>query len=170
MVQCDPESTAGLDANGGRLTCPAIVENAGQQQRLGAAGRRCQAAPYRAAMVASTVSEEVFAIWEAARVRIAERAAIREVQEGHQQELDQLRNQLANNRIAGQADDDNGQQGQDRRAQAHRQHIIDNLLTLRCPNQACRAAFLDFVGCMALECHACSTAFCGYCELLHRPA
>ena len=162
-VQADPETAAGLEADGGRLRCPAIVGTVAQQ-RLGA-GRRCQATPYSAAMVASTVSEETFAIWEAARVRLAEREAIREVQEGHQRELDRLRMQLANNGVAGQAD--GGQQGQEGRAEAHKQHIIDNLLTLRCPNQACRAAFLDFTGCMALKCHACSTAFCGYCESCH---
>lgn len=41
--------------------------------------------------------------------------------------------------------------------------IIDRVLTLHCPR--CKAAFLDFDGCLALKCarRGCGCAFCGVC-------
>jgi hypothetical protein len=47
-----------------------------------------------------------------------------------------------------------------------RVHIIDYILTLRCP--ACSKAFCDFDGCFALRCadeqgHGCGAAFCAFC-------
>ena len=46
---------------------------------------------------------------------------------------------------------------------APRNHIIEDILTLRCPRPDCRAAFVDFDGCLALVCHACKCGFCGVC-------
>ena len=43
----------------------------------------------------------------------------------------------------------------------HRTHIIDNILTLKCPS--CSVAFTDFEGCFALTCSNCSDNFCGWC-------
>ena len=44
---------------------------------------------------------------------------------------------------------------------AHRRHIVENLLVLRCPR--CAQAFVDFQGCFALRCNRCNAAFCGWC-------
>ena len=44
-----------------------------------------------------------------------------------------------------------------------RKKIIQDILTLKCPRQHCRRAFLDFDGCFALTCGACTCAFCAYC-------
>jgi hypothetical protein len=44
-----------------------------------------------------------------------------------------------------------------------RQHIVENILTLRCPYENCRRAFLDYDGCNALQCSTCSGYFCAYC-------
>ena len=44
----------------------------------------------------------------------------------------------------------------------HRLHIAENILTLKCPRAACRRAFLDYTGCMALYC-ACGCGFCAWC-------
>ena len=43
--------------------------------------------------------------------------------------------------------------------------IVDDILTLRCPRAACRQAFLDFDGCLALQCRreGCGAHFCGIC-------
>jgi hypothetical protein len=43
----------------------------------------------------------------------------------------------------------------------HRNHIIENILTLKCPS--CDVAFLDFTGCFALTCNNCDDNFCGWC-------
>lgn len=44
-----------------------------------------------------------------------------------------------------------------------RKHIIDNILTLKCPR--CGQAFVDFNGCMALTCSrgGCGCGFCALC-------
>eukprot|EP01047_Picozoa_sp_COSAG01_P082414 COSAG01_NODE_16820_length_1201_cov_1.062613_1_plen_53_part_10 len=36
-----------------------------------------------------------------------------------------------------------------------RKHIVEELLTLKCPREACRQAFIDFTGCFALTCGRC---------------
>jgi hypothetical protein len=43
----------------------------------------------------------------------------------------------------------------------HRKHIVDSLLTLRCPR--CAQAFVDFSGCFALTCSRCRAGFCAWC-------
>lgn len=45
----------------------------------------------------------------------------------------------------------------------HRLHIVENILTLKCPRDACKAAFIDFDGCFALTCSRCRCGFCAYC-------
>eukprot|EP00439_Symbiodinium_sp_Y106_P076235 s87_g15.t1 len=39
-------------------------------------------------------------------------------------------------------------------------------LSLTCPNKECQQVYVDFEGCMALECGICRQNFCGYC---HKP-
>jgi hypothetical protein len=41
------------------------------------------------------------------------------------------------------------------------QSTRENILTLKCPR--CGAAFVDFEGCMALNCAVCGVGFCGWC-------
>ena len=45
----------------------------------------------------------------------------------------------------------------------HRLHIVENILTLHCPREGCRAAVLDFDGCFAVTCSNCRCGFCGWC-------
>jgi hypothetical protein len=44
-------------------------------------------------------------------------------------------------------------------------HIMENILTLRCPRSKCHRAFVDFYDCCALTCSNvnCGAAFCAYC-------
>ncbi|CDF32339.1 unnamed protein product [Chondrus crispus] len=49
----------------------------------------------------------------------------------------------------------------ERRAEILRLEIIDQILTLRCPN--CRMAFIDFDGCFDLTCDGCMHHFCAWC-------
>ena len=44
-----------------------------------------------------------------------------------------------------------------------RNYIADNILTIRCPNERCGAAILDFTGCLALICARCSAGICAKC-------
>lgn len=50
-----------------------------------------------------------------------------------------------------------------RQAEIIRLEIVDDILTLRCPKQDCRMAFVDFTGCFALTCSNCRTQFCAWC-------
>ena len=48
----------------------------------------------------------------------------------------------------------------------HRNHIIEVLLTIKCPNRRCQVVFImdkDFDECFALRCSSCATNFCGWC-------
>ena len=49
----------------------------------------------------------------------------------------------------------------ERRAEILRLEIVDQILTLRCPN--CRTAFIDFDGCFDLTCNGCTHHFCAWC-------
>ena len=44
-----------------------------------------------------------------------------------------------------------------------RKHIVDELMTLKCPREGCRQAFVDFTGCFALTCSRCNCGFCAWC-------
>ena len=48
----------------------------------------------------------------------------------------------------------------------HRNHIIEELLTIKCPNRRCQMVFVmdkDFDDCFALKCSGCGANFCGWC-------
>jgi hypothetical protein len=49
----------------------------------------------------------------------------------------------------------------DRQAHDTRKHIVDTILTLKCPR--CSTAFADFDGCFALTCSSCTCGFCAWC-------
>lgn len=42
-------------------------------------------------------------------------------------------------------------------------HVVDQLLTLRCPKRSCGAPFDTFDGCWALTCRMCAVEFCAAC-------
>jgi hypothetical protein len=42
-------------------------------------------------------------------------------------------------------------------------HIFENILTLRCPKEGCGMAFIDFTGCLALTCPRCKAGICAKC-------
>jgi hypothetical protein len=51
----------------------------------------------------------------------------------------------------------------ERRVQEARLHVVEDILTLKCPRRDCRQAFVDFNGCYALTCSRCRAGFCAYC-------
>lgn len=50
-----------------------------------------------------------------------------------------------------------------REVETLRLNIVDEILTLHCPRESCRAAFMDFDGCFALTCGVCRAQFCAWC-------
>lgn len=51
----------------------------------------------------------------------------------------------------------------ERNAEQHYRHIVEEVLTLHCPNPTCRQVFVDFENCYALTCGKCKQAFCAWC-------
>lgn len=49
----------------------------------------------------------------------------------------------------------------ERKAELLRLNLIENVLTLKCPN--CTLAFIDFDGCHNVTCHNCRLSFCAMC-------
>ena len=48
----------------------------------------------------------------------------------------------------------------------HRNYVVEELLTIKCPNRRCQLAFImenDFDECFALSCTHCRINFCGWC-------
>lgn len=51
----------------------------------------------------------------------------------------------------------------EREAELVKLKIVDEILTLRCPNKDCKMAFFDFDGCFAVTCNSCRHDFCAWC-------
>lgn len=83
------------------------------------------------------------------------RFAEREVTEALQAQKQALESEFARIRLIDDRDE--------RQAELLRLQIIDEILTLKCPNPDCRKAFMDFEGCFALSCFVCGTTFCAWC-------
>jgi len=121
-------------ATEGRVRCP---------------GRPCDAAPYPDADLAKNLSAVVFRRYSEARLDLLEQRKTAELEGQMQARLDAELRRL-------QALDE-----QQRRVRAVRNHIVEEILTLKCPR--CGQAFLDFVGCFALQCSRCPCGFCAWC-------
>ncbi|KAK3283858.1 hypothetical protein CYMTET_8463 [Cymbomonas tetramitiformis] len=55
------------------------------------------------------------------------------------------------------------EQGLEDTVERHRDHIVQRLLTNRCPRAGCQAAWYSFDGCNAVKCYRCNGAFCPFC-------
>lgn len=118
----------------GRVRCP---------------GRPCDAATYPDVDLARCLSAAVFQRYTESRLDLLEQRRAAEMEGEMKARLDaELR------RI--QALDE-----QQRRVRMVRNHIVEEILTLKCPR--CGQAFLDFVGCFALQCSRCPCGFCAWC-------
>lgn len=121
-------------ANEGRVNCP---------------GRPCDAMAYPDVDLAKQLPAHVFEKYTKARVDLLEQRRAAELEVEMQARLDaELR------RI--QALDE-----QQRKIRTIRHHIIEHILTLKCPR--CGQAFVDFTGCFALQCSRCPCGFCAWC-------
>lgn len=121
-------------ANEGRVCCP---------------GRPCDAAAYPDVDLAKRLSAAVFHRYTESRLDLLEQRRAAELEGEMQVRLGAELRRL-------QALDE-----QQRRVRAVRNHIAEEILTLKCPR--CGQAFLDFVGCFALQCSRCPCGFCAWC-------
>mmetsp|Transcript_4403 Transcript_4403/g.10386 ORF Transcript_4403/g.10386 Transcript_4403/m.10386 type:complete len:201 (-) Transcript_4403:152-754(-) len=104
---------------------------------------RCTAEPFSDQEVALRVESEVHKAYVQAQRRVIE-----------QQAVDELRREIETKMRCDVSQS---------RVEHLRLRVIEDILTLRCPNKDCGQAFLDFDGCFALTCSKCSKYFCGYC-------
>lgn len=105
----------------------------------------CNSTHFSDADVACNTTAQAFAVHIQARMRLIEQRVSTEVESRIALELRSL---LAMN-------------PHERRVYEARKHVVDNILTLRCPR--CDQAFFDFDGCFAISCSACQCSFCAWC-------
>ena len=104
----------------------------------------CEAPCFADVTLAKVLPEDVFKQYQVAKDRVAEQRINAELEAGFEQ-------RLARQREGGAA-------------QLVKEHIVDNILTMRCPR--CKQAFIDYNGCMALTCSraGCGCGFCALCQ------
>jgi hypothetical protein len=111
----------------------------------------CKAQPFRQVFVIRTLPESKASEFALGCQRSKERVVLEEYKHS---ESERLRREGASSEIE----------------RAHT-HIVDNILTLRCPNERCGAAIFDFTGCLAIKCNRCKSGVCAKCfELCGRDA
>jgi hypothetical protein len=101
------------------------------------------------ARVAAAIPEAAF---------VAYIAKLNEAQESRVHQEWQLRMQAE---LAAQERQLRGELSRAESIAAHRRHVCEQLLCLRCPQ--CSCVFVDFSDCFALACSRCSTRFCAWC-------
>jgi hypothetical protein len=103
----------------------------------------CKAQPFRQIFVIRTLSESKASEFAVGCERSKERVVLEEYKHS---ESERLRREGTSSEIE----------------RAHN-HIVDNILTLRCPNDRCGAAIFDFTGCLAIKCNRCRSGICAKC-------
>jgi ankyrin repeat protein/serine/threonine protein kinase len=109
----------------------------------------CKSAAWSNADLARALSEAQFAEYIDKLRAVSENRVLVEQQQRHQADLAQLERRLR------------GEMARDEEIAAHRRHITNDLLCLRCPR--CEQVFVDFVNCFALTCGKCRAGFCAWC-------
>lgn len=147
----DGHVRASLEVEGfnGKLHCPCAPETAGG----------CVAPAFAAADIARVVPEATFEAYHRATVQLEERRVARVLEEDMEKRLLQRIDALV---LVGQggAGGGAGEVPDQRAINQAAAHLIENVLTLRCPH--CALAFVDFDACAALRCR-CGQRFCALC-------
>ena len=99
----------------------------------------CDCHGFKVTFIAKHVNEEVFTEYDRRRYQVKEKEVIRHIRE----EEDQKQKTLSS---------------EDKEIR----HILDNILTLKCPH--CQSAYFDFDGCLSLQCKNCKKYFCAKCH------
>eukprot|EP00961_Rhodomonas_salina_P093268 1255120-Rhodomonas_salina.1 len=113
----------------------------------------CESAPYAAGVIARCAEASVFELLNKKRLDLREVAATSQMQREYDERLRVRMEQFQ------------AQQTLQAKAEEARQHILQDIMTLKCPRQGCGQAFVDFEGCFALRCSrpSCKCGFCAWC-------
>jgi hypothetical protein len=109
----------------------------------------CKSTAWSNADLARALSEAQFTAYIDKLRAVSENRVLVEQQQRHQADLAAQERRLR------------GEMARDEEITAHRRHITNNLLCLRCPR--CEQVFVDFVNCFALTCGKCRAGFCAWC-------
>ncbi len=104
------------------------------------------------AVLTRHLKEDGFVAYLQAREAVAVGEALQEQEQAAQRQVEELQKELQ--RLA---------TGHEAAVLQHRKRIVEDILTLKCPRQECKRAFIDFTGCFALTCSQCKCGFCAYC-------
>jgi hypothetical protein len=102
----------------------------------------CDCEGYTVGFIAKHVPDKVFTEYDRKRYEVKEKDLITKIEDDFKKKLalEQSMTEL----------------------QKDRQHVVDNILTLRCPK--CSQAYHDFDGCLSLTCTKCKCNFCAKCH------
>ena len=102
----------------------------------------CDCEGYTVSFIAKHVPDKVFTEYDRKRYEVKEKYLITKIE-------DDFKKKLALEQSMTELEKD-------------RQHVVDNILTLRCPK--CSQAYHDFDGCLSLMCSKCKCHFCARCH------
>lgn len=108
---------------------------------------KCDAKCFGARVIAARCDDATFTAYQSARDKVKEEDLVKSAEEKMLKERERLEKETA----------------AETKLREAREHVIEEIFTLRCPNELCKQAFVDFSGCMALTCSRCRTGFCAYC-------
>jgi hypothetical protein len=162
--KCDKDE--GVQCTAGHFMCGQCLNSEVKEQasieNMGAFKRaklcvKCRACTYSdswldIALLTRHLKNDGFVAYLRAREAVLVREALQEQEEGFKEQIKVLREQMVKLATGGDA-----------AVLQHRRQIIEDVLTLKCPRQHCKRAFIDFDGCFALKCDACHCGFCAYC-------
>ena len=129
-----------INARHGEITCPHATPQL-----------QCLSRPYPRQVVAKYASPAALQAYLQALTQLQERRLAAEFKE---QQQAAIRDELA--RLARMT-------ALEKEVDAARQHVENDLLTLKCPHPGCQQAFVDFSDCFALTCSRCRGCFCAWC-------
>lgn len=104
--------------------------------------RECDCEGYTVSFIAKHVPEKVFTEYDRKRYEVKEKSLVTKIEDDLKKKLALEQSMTA--------------------LQKNRQHVVDNILTLRCPK--CCQAYYDFNGCLSLTCTKCKCFFCAKCH------
>jgi len=109
----------------------------------------CSSQPYKDCLIARLVPE-AFEAYNVAKLKLRESKIAEDITRDFEKRLAEAKAEMEAT-------------SKDAKVKEARSHIIEKILTLRCPR--CQQAFLDFEGCFALTCsrQSCKCGFCAHC-------
>ncbi|GMH87984.1 hypothetical protein TrST_g12273 [Triparma strigata] len=112
---------------------------------------KCSSKPFSLQDIANLTSPEVFKMYKSAEDEEKEKKVGNTIRQEERERLEEEEKRRA------------AMDAEEKKVHDARVEITEEILTLKCPRADCRAAFVDFEGCLALKCSSCNCGFCACC-------